>query len=54
MDLKGAKTEPKNQQSTPQGPHSRGRVLGEGDVDLAAGSPKEPFKLQVENSKRVQ
>ena len=48
MDLKGAKTEPKKQQSTPQGPTKYklpGRVLAEGDVDPAAGSPKEPFRL---------
>ena len=33
-------------------PNSRGRVLAEGDVDPAAGSPKEPFRLQVEAPER--
>ena len=29
----------------PPSTNSRGRVLAEGDVDPAAGSPKEPFRL---------
>ena len=32
----------------PPSTNSRGRVLGEGDVDPAAGSRKEPFRLSVE------
>ena len=32
--------------------NSRGRVLAEGDVDPAAGSPKEPFRLQGEAPER--
>ena len=31
----------------PPSTNSRGRVLDEGDVDPAAGSPKEPFRLYV-------
>ena len=48
MDLKGAKTEPQNQQSTPQGP-TKYKLPRPGARrrrrDPAAGSRKEPFRL---------
>ena len=51
MDLKGTKQSPRINNLSPKVPpstKSRGQVLAEGDVDLAAGSRKEPFKLSVE------
>ena len=51
MDPKVAQTNPKTSKLGPKVPpstNSRGRVLAEDDVDPAAGSPKEPFRLSVE------